>query len=124
MDLSTQDGRAAQTARLNTLARRDPVAAGAEWRVTSGVHDLLSDDEGRLIAARAAILARAIAEFDDFPPGNDPYGERDFGAFTLWDHPMFWKIDYFHPTREEHAPCAWSVELCRRTLTVMLASEY
>lgn len=29
-------------------------------------------------------LVEAVAGFSDFSEDNNPFGERDFGAFTLW----------------------------------------
>ncbi|AZS19428.1 DUF3768 domain-containing protein (plasmid) [Caulobacter sp. FWC26] len=45
--------------------------------------------------------------------GRSSFGER-----------LFWKIDYYHPERDEHSPVKWSAELTRRVVTIMLASEY
>jgi len=67
---------------------------------------------------------RALARFSHFDAGDDPYGERDFGALELWGEQLFWKIDYYHPGRDEHSPVKWSTQLSRRVLTIMLASEY
>lgn len=111
--------RTAETARLNDSARTDPARIKATWHATRGVAELIADAEGR-----AEELRHALASFSDFEPGNDPYGERDFGAFSLWGERLLWKIDYYHPEREEHSPVTWSAELTRRVLTIMLASEY
>lgn len=115
----SDDERAAETARLNDLARTDPQRVNAAWFTTHGVAALVGDDPDQ----RRELL-EAVASFDDFSEGNDTYGERDFGAFSLWGGRLFWKIDYFHPEREEHSPLKWSAELTRRVLTIMLASEY
>ena len=40
----------------------------------------------------AAALA-AVRGFDAFTIENDPYGEHDFGCFTLGEEKVFWKID-------------------------------
>jgi hypothetical protein len=71
------------------------------------------------------IWARVRA-FADFSEDNDPYGERDFGAFDLGGvGKIFWKIDYY-----ADAEMRWGSEdpadpaQCYRALTVMLAEEY
>ena len=116
---STEEDRTAETARLNDLARTEPQRVNAAWYMTEGVSALVAEAE-----TRGAELVRAIAGFTDFDAGNDPFGERDFGAMTLWGRRLYWKIDYLHPEREEHSPAKWSAELTRRVLTIMLSSEY
>lgn len=115
----TDDERVAETARLNDLARTSPQSANAAWFTTRGVAALVGADPGKRRA-----LVDAVASFTNFSEDNDPHGERDFGALTLWGERLFWKIDYYHPVRDEHSPVKWSAELTRRVLTLMLASEY
>ena len=69
-------------------------------------------------------MRKTIAEYSRWEPGNDPYGEHDFGAFDLFGSHIFFKIDYCHPDQDTCAPDPASVELCRRVLTIMLADEY
>ena len=38
---------------------------------------------------------QAVQALAAFMPDNDPYGERDFGAFDLAGQRLFWKIDYY-----------------------------
>ena len=116
---STDEDRTAETARLNDLARTEPQRVNAAWYMTEGVSALVAEAE-----MRGRELVQAIAGFSEFDSDNDPFGERDFGAMTLWGRRLFWKIDYLHPEREEHSPAKWSPELTRRVLTIMLASEY
>lgn len=41
-----------------------------------------------------------VRRFSDFQPGNDPYGEHDFGSLATSDgESAFWKIDYYALTR-------------------------
>ncbi|OHB32435.1 MAG: hypothetical protein A2882_14430 [Phenylobacterium sp. RIFCSPHIGHO2_01_FULL_70_10] len=91
----------------------------AAWFTTHGVAALVGDDPEKRRA-----LVEAVAGFSDFCEDNDPFGERDFGAFTLWGARLFWKIDYYDLERDEHSPVKWSAELTRRVLTLMLASEH
>ncbi|RVH97624.1 DUF3768 domain-containing protein [Sinorhizobium meliloti] len=39
-----------------------------------------------------AELLRAVQEFDEFNPANDPYGEHDFGRSKDWASPMCWPL--------------------------------
>jgi hypothetical protein len=110
---------------LNDLARARPETANATWVMTQGVLHLVAGEDGTPEAiARYHQLRAAIAAFSDFSEGNDPYGEHDFGAFDLFGAKLFWKIDYYHPDHDTHAPVPSNIELCRRVLTVMLAEEY
>lgn len=113
---------------LNDLARRCPQSVNATWVITQGVLAILRGKDNLAAAHATALrvnqLRTAIATFAKFTESNDPYGEHDFGAFELFGAKMFWKIDYFHPEHDSHAPIASNIELCRRVLTVMLAEEY
>ena len=114
--------RTVETARLNDLARTAPKTVNATGLAIGGVAALIAEaTDGQ---DRGVELATRLAGATDFDEGDDPYGERDFGAFELWGERLFWKIDYFHPERDEHSPVKWRAELTRRAVTVMLASEY
>lgn len=76
------------------------------------------------VNARFKELKQALIAFADWSEGNDPYGEHDFGSFSLFGENLFWKIDYFHPDRDSHAPDPSNIETCRRVLTILLAEEY
>jgi hypothetical protein len=119
---ATPAERTQETARLNDLTRTAPKSVNASWLATSGVAALIA--EAAAGHDRGVELARALAGFSKFDEDDDPYGERDFGALELWGEQLFWKIDYYHPERDEHSPVKWSTELTRRVLTIMLASEY
>jgi hypothetical protein len=97
--------------------------------MTRGVLRLLTGEDDTPAAVspaleRLAALRAALASFSDFSENNDPHGEHDFGAFELFGQRLFWKIDYYHPDHDTHAPVPSNIELCRRILTVMLAEEY
>lgn len=111
--------RAPEIARLNDLARRGAPEANALILLTPGVEALVTGD----ILKRAA-LVRAIAGFESFEDGDDPYGERDFGAFVFDGARVFWKIDYCDLQLEGQSERPWCAADTRRVLTVMLASEY
>jgi hypothetical protein len=116
--------------RLNDLTRTQPLIVNASWVMTEGIAHLLTGDTeldgstAKEALARMIALRRAIAEYSDWSDGNDPYGEHDFGAFDLFGQRILFKVDYYHPDHDTHAPVPDSIELCRRVLTVMLAEEY
>ena len=63
-----------------------------------------------------------VRDFTDFTEDNDPYGEHDFGSFTVSGVKIFWKIDYY-----DEALRGWCDPLspdCHRVLTIMRADEY
>lgn len=115
MSSSDQDRehRAATIAHLNDRLR---LAPGPGWMITSGV------------MARGPVFVRqavlAVGTFNDFPAGDDPYGERDFGAFTLSRVRLFWKIDYYDRQLVNASPDPADEAVTRRVLTLMLAEDY
>lgn len=48
-------------------------------------------------------LLTAIRQFNDFTPDNDPYGEHDFAAVEHDGVRVYWKIDYYDPTLQQHS---------------------
>ncbi|MEH6792456.1 DUF3768 domain-containing protein [Parasphingorhabdus sp.] len=71
-----------------------------------------------------AKTVQGVIAFDDFGPNNDPYGEHDFGALTIAENRIFWKIDYYGNDMESGTPDPSDPNLTKRVLTIMLASEY
>ncbi len=69
-------------------------------------------------------IAEAVRTFSDFSEGNNPYGERDFGAFDHGRQKVFWKIDYYDKTLTAGSPDPSDPFRTRRVLTIMLAQEY
>ena len=71
-----------------------------------------------------AIITK-VRTFDDFSEGNDPYGERDFGAFDQsCAGKIFWKIDYYDLTLTKGSEDPADPKQTRRVLTILLAEEY
>lgn len=66
----------------------------------------------------------AIGRYDQFDSDNDPYGERDFGAFQLFGAKLMWKIDYYDLNLEFRSEDPADADVTVRVLTAMLASEY
>ena len=106
-----------QTARIRDLndAFRTTLAEG-KCAVSSGVAEL-----GIPFAITAAAAARA---YQHFTPDNDPDGEHDFGAFTVEDQRLIWKIDYYDPTLRYGSRDPSNPAQTRRVLTVMLEEEF
>jgi len=83
-----------------------------DWYMTTGVQ-ALQDVPG---------LLKAVQQFNEFTPNNDPYGEHDFGSIVWQNEKTYWKIDYYDQQLQYW--CDPLSEECRRVLTVLLASEY
>jgi hypothetical protein len=106
--------RQARTRALNDLLRKRHV--GGRILLSRGAVDLGPN----WIAAALA----AVANFDKFDDGNDPYEEHDFGSVAVRGTALFWKIDYFDPTMTFRATDPADAATCVRVLTLMLAEEY
>ncbi len=101
---------AAKMAALNDAARSN----AANYMATRGIMSL---DEVVI-----SDIFVAVQNFDKFTEDNDPYGEHDFGSFTVSGVKIFWKIDYY-----DEALKGWCDPLspdCNRVLTIMRADEY
>jgi hypothetical protein len=75
-------------------------------------------------AKRQIAILTAIAAFDAFDVGDDPYGEHDFGALTVEGERILFKIDYLDRGLTSHSPDPADPTVTARVLTVMLAEEY
>lgn len=67
----------------------------------------------------------AVAKFDAWTTGDDPYGEHDFGKVSVDDEAFMWKIDYYAIGDEAHGsehPEDPAVTI--RVLTLMYAEDY
>ena len=122
--------RAAQIAQLNDRARQAMGIACAAV-TTVGFRSLPATDQSR--------VRELIETYTAFTPGNDPHGERDFGAIYQardgrWTalppargdpiETVFWKIDYYDRAMQFGSPDPADPTVTRRVLTIMLASEY
>ncbi|MDH3460892.1 MAG: DUF3768 domain-containing protein [Burkholderiaceae bacterium] len=111
----TRNDRTARIAVLNDLCRTAMGLAGSLYQ-TQGISALP-------LADQSAIRGK-VENFADFTPDNDPYGERDFGAFEHKGARIFWKIDYYNKTMTGASEDAADPNQTVRVLTIMLASEY
>src|SRR3954447_13408983 len=75
-------------------------------------------------AKRQMAILSAIAAFDGFDPGDDPYGEHDFGPLTVEGERIFFKIDYLDRSLTGHSPDPTDPTVTARVLTIMLAEDY
>ena len=89
---------------------------GNQLLLTAGIMSRFGNDLTRIIGA--------VKCFHNFTVDNDPWGEHDFGAFTVDGERVYWKIDHMSRDDETHAPDASNRRLTRRVLTIMLAEEY
>lgn len=83
---------------------------------TRGICDLPPEDQ-------SAIRER-VETFEDFTEDNDPYKERDFGAFEHKGKKIFWKIDYYDPTLTKGSEDPADPKQTCRVLTILLADEW
>jgi hypothetical protein len=107
----------ARIAELNDLCR---TAMGVAGRLAQ------TQEISALPETVQSVIREKVERYSDFRPGDDPYGERDFGTFDMRGvGKIFWKIDYY-----ADASCSFGSEnpadpaRCFRVLTIMLASEY
>ena len=105
---------ATKIATLNDALRK--AGMGGQLVITSGVSALPDFDPRNLFVA--------LATFDGFDEGNDPYGERDFGDVELCGKTLLWKIDYYDVTLTAGSPDPADPTVTTRVLTIMLAQEY
>ena len=102
-------------AKLNDLLRTTFI--GGQIVMTAGIAELPSE-------VREDIITK-IRTFDDFSEDNDPYGERDFGAFDQSGAgKVFWKIDYYDTTLTMGSENPADPKQTRRVLTILLAEEW
>ena len=65
-----------------------------------------------------------VRTYDDFAPANDPYGERNFGAFEHNGNRIIWKVDAYDRDLRYGSPDPADPHVTGRVLTIMLAGEY
>ena len=99
---------------LNDAFRRTSV--GGRMLMTAGLAALPRDEQRAIIAA--------VMAFDSFDPGDDPYGEHDFGSLRIGVHHVMWKIDYYDRSERVHSPDPSDPAVTCRVLTIVLAEEY
>ncbi len=106
--------KASAIAKLNDAFRANPILGTTI--LTAGIRSNSSED--------IAYIMNKVCNFKDFNEDNNPYGERDFGAFDYKEQKIFWKIDYYDRNFEFASPDAADPSITNRVLTVMYADEY
>jgi hypothetical protein len=114
------------------LADQDRPASSA--RIAELNDELRTTGKGGTILVTAGVQGRggsflaealtAMRTFTTFTPENDPYGEHDFGAFTVEGTRLFWKIDYYDQSLSGASPDPADPAVTHRVLTILLAEEY
>lgn len=66
----------------------------------------------------------AVAVFNAFNDGDDPYGEHDFGMVTVDGEGYYFKIDYYDPTMEYGSDDPADPAKTVRVMTLMHTSDY
>lgn len=111
----TNNEKTKRIAELNDLCRKAMGVAGRLFQ-TEGICSLSDADQSR--------IRELVETYDDFSEDNDPYGERDFGAFDFNGQKIFWKIDYYNRALDAGSEDPSDPVVTCRVLTIMLASEY
>ncbi len=83
------DNITSKIAALNDLCRTAMGIAGRLFQ-TDGITALPQEEQ--------SAIREKVQTYDTFTPDNDPYKERDFGAFEHNGNRIFWKIDYYDAT--------------------------
>lgn len=102
-------------AELNDRFRKGDMSLG-QYNMTQGVKALTPEKRQQLI--------QLVRDFDSFTPGNDPYGEHDFGKVKFNGEDYCFKIEYYDPTLTYHSSDPASPNATRRVLMLMRIDEY
>ena len=111
-NVANSDANTAKIAALNDHARRS--FTGCRVVITQGVQAL----------ADVPSVLEQVRWYNAFTPGDDSYGEHDFGSFRHGETTIFWKIDTYDVDLQMHSPDPSDPAVTARVLTVMLADEY
>lgn len=114
MEISSEQ-KTRRIAKLNDLCRK---SMGITCRLvqTIGICSLSQEEQSE--------IREKVEMYDDFTPDNNPYGERDFGAFIHNGNKIFWKIDYYDVNLKWGSENPEDPRKTIRVLTIMLAEEY
>lgn len=111
--MELHDERTTAIARLNDAFRS--TFRGGQVFMTRGVSELDVASQTRLLGA---------VQTAPIDPGNDPYGEHDFGALDQDGVRYFWKIDCYGRDLKTASPDPSDPAVTCRVLTVLRADEY
>jgi hypothetical protein len=113
-----------------SLENIDRTARIAELAIANDLFRItLSSPRGRVIMTQGVArsnncekILKSVQNFRQFSPDDNPFGERDFGAFELDGVQYFWKIDYYDETLQFGVDPYEADPF--RVLTIMRADEY
>ena len=100
----------------NDSFRQSPDSTRGRTLITRGI--------AAMNPQRQQAIIRKVKNYNQFPKGDDPYGEHDFGAFNHDADRLLWKIDYYDTDYQWGSDDPADPAATRRVLTIMLASEY
>jgi len=122
-DQSEQDRIAAVIAEQNDRFRK---TWGADFTVPGRI--VMTRGVADLGYAEQAQIMQAVQQYSDFTEDNDPYGQHDFGVFTIQSQgkplKLYWKIDLYDRDYTYGAVMPTSLADTRRVLTVLFPSDY
>ena len=110
----------------NSIDRAAEIAAlNDRFRQTFVGGDVIFTVGARALGEHQSLIPLMKAVQTHVPElGDDPYGERDFGALTFAGEKIFWKIDYYDQTKRSLSPDPADPKVTCRVLTIMRADEY
>ena len=65
-----------------------------------------------------------VRRFNTFGEHNDPWRERDFGAFEVGPDTVYWKIEYYNRDLSGGSEDPSDAAITTRVMTIMRADEY
>jgi hypothetical protein len=114
----TDDEKKARIRELNDELRAKRLVRNGKIIITGDLTNEV-DDRGKIMA-----ILDAIRDFNDFPKGNDPYREHDFGRFTVGDDTFIFKIDYYALDEAALSPHPEDPATTIRVMSVFYAHDY
>ena len=85
---------------------------------------MLSDGIIALGPKRQHAILAAVQAFDDFNEADDPWGEHDMAAVMVDGERIFFRIEYYDPTRAEYSDDPADPAKTERVLTIMFGREF
>lgn len=118
-----------ESSKANICAQLNDLCRSGELRqsrivITRNCIERFCDEDDALSIFRVQAELSAKVRDHEFVSEDDPYGERDFGAFDHNNERLLWKIDYYDPSLSWHSEDPTDVTKTHRVLTIMLASDY
>ncbi|MGH0214433.1 DUF3768 domain-containing protein [Sinorhizobium meliloti] len=112
----TDDEKTARIRELNDELRTKGRALNGRVVVMGG---LTNDDR-----EKHHRVFEAVSKFDDWKASDDPYGEHDFGKFTVDGEGFMFKIDYYSLNEAHGSEHPEDQKTTIRVLTLMYAEDY